>query len=396
MKILGITDQPIDPPASGGGERVRALYERLAKRHSVEILNLVGVREVKGVRTVANGLRLRKVAAYQRTIAFHLEKRRFAPAFMAHYLHAALAPLYASLLRRGGWDVIAADGIALGPILRSAPRDTPLVYSSHNVDSEYFAAEIDRFPLRGAITRSLRAIERRMLARVDRVIAVSDRDRALFLSLYDAPPSKFVVAPNGFDEDRFRPIGPEAKRSLRRSMGLAPDERIILFAGSRVNHNEAAVRLLLERVVPRLTEGTRLLIAGSVGDAFPFASGKRVIVTGSVPDVLPYFHAADVAANPVETGGGTNIKLLQYLATGLPVVSTAFGVRGLDALARFVQVAEPDGLAAALAAPPRAPRASDIAPALADWSWGASAKKVEACYEELVASKRAARARPAR
>ncbi len=375
---------------------MRALYERLARRHEVEILNLVGVREEKGVRTVANGLRLRKVAAYQRTIAFHLEKRRIAPAFMAHYLHGVLAALYARAMRRGRWDVIAADGIALAPILRMAPRGTPLVYSAHNVDSEYFAAEIDAFPLRGAITRSLCAMERQMLALVDRVIAVSDRDRALFLSLYAAPAEKFVVAPNGFDEDRFRPIAPEAKRSLRRAMGIAQDERIILFSGSRVNHNEAAVRLLLERVVPRLPEGTRLLIAGSVGDAFPFASGKRVIVSGAVPDVLPYFHAADVAANPVETGGGTNIKLLQYLATGLPVVSTAFGVRGLDALARFVHVVEPDELAAALLAPQGAPRGSEVGSALAEWSWSASAKKVEACYEDLAARVRSARTRPAR
>jgi len=396
MRILGITDQPIDPPVSGGGERVRALFERLARRHEVEILNLVGVREAKGVRAVGNRLRLRKVAAYQRTIAFHLEKRRIAPAFMAHYLHRALAPLYADSLRRGGWDVIQADGIALGPILRAAPRGTPLVYSAHNVDSEYFAAEIERFPLRGAITRALRAMERQMFAIVDRVIAVSERDRALFLSLYGAAPEKVVVAPNGFDEERFRPIAPERKRALRRSMGIGDEEKIVLFSGSRVNHNEAAVRLLLERVVPRLPEGMRLLIAGGVGDGFPFASGKRVIVTGSVPDVLPYFHAADVAVNPVETGGGTNIKLLQYLATGLPVVSSAFGVRGLDALARHVLVAAPDALAEALVARTSAPPANDVARDLEAWSWAASARRVEACYESLAACARAAREARAR
>jgi len=396
MRILGITDQPIDPPLSGGGERVRALFDRLARRHEVEILNLVGVREAKGVRRVTHGVRLRKVAAYQRTVAFHLEARRIAPAFMAHYLHRVAAPLYAPLLRGERWDVIQADGIALGPILRSAPRGTPIVYSAHNVDSEYFAAEIGRFPLRGPIARALRAMERRMLATVDRVVAVSDRDRALFLSLYALPPHKIVVAPNGFDEERFRPIAAEPRRALRRAMGIDDGERIVLFAGSRVNHNEAAVRLLLERVVPALAAGTRLLIAGSVGDAFPFASGKRVIVTGSVPDVLPYFHAADLAVNPVETGGGTNIKLLQYLATGLPVVSSPFGVRGLDALARHVRVAAPDALAAAIAEPATAPPAGDVARDVAAWSWSASARKVEACYEELVAEARAARAERAR
>jgi glycosyltransferase involved in cell wall biosynthesis len=37
----------------------------------------------------------------------------------------------------------------------------------------------------------------------------------------------------------------------------------------------------------------------------------------------------DVALNPVLTGSGTNIKMLDYFAAGVPVLSTPFGVRGL-------------------------------------------------------------------
>lgn len=387
MRILGITDQPIDPPSSGGAERVRALFDRLSRRHDVEIVNLVGRRERKGLTRIRPHLSIRKVAALQRTVFFHLESRRIAPAFMTHYAHAVLAPLYARIVRRGGWDVVQADGIALGPILRLAPRGTPRVYSSHNVDSEYFAAEIRAFPMRAPIEASLRAMERRMLATVDKILAVSDRDRDLFVSLYRVPPEKIVVAPNGYDEETFRPVTALEKRSLRRAMGYSGEERLILFAGSRVTHNEAAVRFLIERVAPRLPEGTRLLIAGSVGDAFPFAASRRVIVTGQVPDVLPYFQAADLAVNPVETGGGTNIKVLQYLAVGLPVISTAFGMRGLEALAPFVRIEPAERFADAIVQP-AAPRAAGLEAAIAEWSWAASARKVEACYEELISAAR--------
>jgi glycosyltransferase involved in cell wall biosynthesis len=39
---------------------------------------------------------------------------------------------------------------------------------------------------------------------------------------------------------------------------------------------------------------------------------------------------ADIALNPMTTGGGTNIKVLDYFARSLPVVSTPFGVRGIQ------------------------------------------------------------------
>lgn len=38
---------------------------------------------------------------------------------------------------------------------------------------------------------------------------------------------------------------------------------------------------------------------------------------------------ADVALNPMTSGTGTNLKMLDYFAAGIPVISTPFGVRGL-------------------------------------------------------------------
>jgi glycosyltransferase involved in cell wall biosynthesis len=57
-----------------------------------------------------------------------------------------------------------------------------------------------------------------------------------------------------------------------------------------------------------------------------------VVFTGVMPssakDAL--LDAAHVAVNPVRLGSGTNLKIIEYLAAGIPVASSAFGVRGLD------------------------------------------------------------------
>lgn len=391
MRILGLTDQSIDPPASGGAERVRCLYERLARRHDVEIVNLVGLRERKGLVRIGERLAIRKVAAPQRSAAHYLATSRIAPAFVSHYLHAALAFLYAPRLGRPGWDIVQIDGIALGPLARWLPRSVPVVYSAHNVESEFQASCLDSFRYRAAFVRAIVRIERALLGRSDLIVAVSERDRRMLVSLYGIPESTVVTVPNGFDEERFRAPSDEERASARRAMGFSPGDRVVLFAGSRVPHNEAAVRALAERIAPRLPDGCRVVVVGSVGDAGACASLPRLTVTGTVSDVLPYFHAADIAVNPVETGGGTNIKVLQYLAAGLPVVSTPFGMRGLEPLLPFVRTAAIDEMPARIAEPAGSGDAG-LEAALSAFSWGSSALRLEDAYTSLVARRRLAAA----
>jgi glycosyltransferase involved in cell wall biosynthesis len=49
-----------------------------------------------------------------------------------------------------------------------------------------------------------------------------------------------------------------------------------------------------------------------------------------VPDVRPYYRGALAAVVPLRTGGGTRLKILEAMAAGVPVISTALGAEGLD------------------------------------------------------------------
>ena len=55
-----------------------------------------------------------------------------------------------------------------------------------------------------------------------------------------------------------------------------------------------------------------------------------ISVTGEVPDVRPWLSACDVVVVPLRHGGGTRLKILEALAAGCPVVSTAKGAEGLE------------------------------------------------------------------
>jgi glycosyltransferase involved in cell wall biosynthesis len=53
-----------------------------------------------------------------------------------------------------------------------------------------------------------------------------------------------------------------------------------------------------------------------------------VTITGYVDDVRPYLAGARVYVAPLRVGGGTRLKLLEAMAMGKPIVSTAVGAEG--------------------------------------------------------------------
>jgi polysaccharide biosynthesis protein PslH len=55
----------------------------------------------------------------------------------------------------------------------------------------------------------------------------------------------------------------------------------------------------------------------------------NIEVTGTVPDVRPYYAEAVAALVPLRVGGGTRLKILEAMAAGVPVISTALGAEGL-------------------------------------------------------------------
>jgi hypothetical protein len=89
-------------------------------------------------------------------------------------------------------------------------------------------------------------------------------------------------------------------------------------------------------------------------------------------------HAADTGLNPVAAGGGSNVKVPAYLAAGLAVVSTPFGMRGYGALESLVRVAPAETFAEAWRQRPQGwARASGVTPpALAAFAWGAIGERL--------------------
>jgi glycosyltransferase involved in cell wall biosynthesis len=157
----------------------------------------------------------------------------------------------------------------------------------------------------------------------------SPEDMRVFHEQFGVPASRMVLVPNGVDTESVPFVAPDDRRDARRRAGV-DGTFVVAFMGSWHPPNLDAVDFLL-RIAPELPD-MRFLILGSVGLAHAGrAPPPNVRFLGVVDEDLrnTVLRLADVAVNPVVSGSGTNIKTLDCLAAGIPLLTTPFGARGI-------------------------------------------------------------------
>jgi glycosyltransferase involved in cell wall biosynthesis len=201
-----------------------------------------------------------------------------------------------------------------------------IVLDAHNLEGPLHAelAGDHSDLLRGRFTEAAFEIEARAFASVDQVWACSAADARHARELYPAA-APIAVVPNAVDTDRLPRAEPPSGGPV-----------LVYPAAFGYPPNRTAVRWLLDEIFPALLGArpdARLVLVGSEPTEDMLAAAAReprIEVTGAVPDTAPFFGSATVVPVPLREGGGTRFKVLEALAAGVPVVSTAKGVEGLE------------------------------------------------------------------
>jgi glycosyltransferase involved in cell wall biosynthesis len=378
-KIVVLTTFEIHQPRHGGQLRCAHLYGGLAHHFDVEVLSLVEHDHQAGLRALGPGFWERAIARS----TDHLELGRRT----SHHAGVPVtdivagteierSPAYLEALRdalKGATLVLLAEPYLL-PALEAVGSDLPWIYDAFNVEAELKAGALPRSDLGRRLAAEVVAIEGRAVSGAAAITTCSIEDARDLAQRYARPLDDFTVVPNGTDCGLVVPTPVE--RAQRRDRWLAKwarttgrangPERLAVFFGSWHPPNLAAAKVILW-LAPQLPQ-LQFVMGGTHGDAFPedpFAADTvpdNVVFTGQVIERVKrtLLAAADVALNPVQTGSGTNLKVIEYLAAGVPVVSTAFGIRGLDVgNGRHLLVAEPHEMVGAIEAVLADPDAAD-------------------------------------
>lgn len=230
------------------------------------------------------------------------------------------------IARRHGLDIIQAEfpGYTVPALLVSAllRRRTALV--EHNVE---FLRIVDSSGIGPKVQRRLRWIEKLICAAVGDIITVSDVDRERLMAV-GVPGRKIITIPHGVDLGAYARI---TGHGIREKYGVRPDEICLFFHGIlNYGPNYQAVRTIAEEILPGLESRGVKAAALVVGRyAPPEFSHPRMICPGPVGDLSEHIRGADLGIVPLKGGGGIRMKILEYFAGELPVVSTDKGAEGI-------------------------------------------------------------------
>lgn len=114
------------------------------------------------------------------------------------------------------------------------------------------------------------------------------------------------------------------------------ENNYICFLGQmNVAHNETAVIYFIENVLPILKERNPNLvfwiIGGGVTDKLKKYETSYIIFTGYVEDIRIYLQKSKVFVCPLQFGSGIKTKVLEAMASGIPVVTTTIGAENIGA-----------------------------------------------------------------
>ncbi|WP_043310096.1 glycosyltransferase family 4 protein [Pseudomonas sp. ML96] len=241
-------------------------------------------------------------------------------------LSPALTLRFNALLKQR-WDIIQVEhSYSFQPYARTLQQQgQSFILTEHNLESSLGGATYSRFPTWLAPFISFdqwraRRWERQVFDAACRVVAVTESDAQAMQGLTDTP---VEVVVNGVDCRGFA----EVQRA-------AQSQRILFVGNYEYPPNVDAVTWALDEILPRLWQThpeARFAVAGYAmpGEWAQRWPDPRIEWHGFVDDLRTLQAESSLFLAPLRHGGGSKLKVLEALAAGLPLVSTAQGVSGL-------------------------------------------------------------------
>jgi hypothetical protein len=194
--------------------------------------------------------------------------------------------------------------------------------NTHNV--EFHLWKRSRF-----FSNLIQRLEINCLDKFHWIFCCTDEDKNFFVRNNSGIKHKTSVLRHNYGGAKnLPPLGDQF--DVRAKLGIAQDQIIIIFVGSAFYPNEEAVNFL-----ENFFESNNDLLMKMKISFFIVGSVCALNLTkpgffkfGTVNNLGPFLNASNFAINPVVRGSGANIKMLDYVFAGLPVITTEFGLRG--------------------------------------------------------------------
>jgi glycosyltransferase involved in cell wall biosynthesis len=323
------------PPASGGQIRTLNLLKYLSKNNEITLISLYkndkDKQYIPALKNYCKHIILckRPEKPWQARTIWKALTSTDPFLIVRNYSHEAKSAVD-EVLRQETFDVIHAETFYIMPHITNTK--IPIFLVEQTIEYKVYQHFVNSLPF---FIRPLFMMDIMKLKRAERyywkkallVGGVSEADTKEIRSL--EPSIKPVIIPNCAGDEMFvEKLNP---KNLNKPT--------ILFIGNfDWLQNTEAVKILAEKIAPIIhvkIPGAKIIVAGqNANKKLPLKSGDNIEIISLAQDdsntVLRLYKESTLFIAPIFGPGGTRLKILAAMASGLPVISSQTGVEGLN------------------------------------------------------------------
>lgn len=330
MKLLFLANRTPYPPYRGDKLKIYHLAKRLAAMgHELHLVTFALTKEdlgwdaeLKKIFTAVHQVYLPKWKSALHCLTAAWNRK---PLQVLYFESEEMAAKLKDVLAADDFDAVHVQHLRMAPYL-AKHQGLPRILDLPDAFSLYWQRR--QKTTQNLATRAFQRLEQKRLLQCERVI--KRYDLALACSIEDI---RYLEQKHGITNLKLLPNGVDLSTFHLREHDYSHNNTLLFTGNMDYAPNVDAAIFFCREILPIIRKAQPLIqfiIAGQRPvQSITNLREDGVEVTGFVPDIAAMYDRASVVVAPLRFGAGTQNKVLEAMATGVPVVCTEVGFSGL-------------------------------------------------------------------